>query len=221
MGPNKNVYLPDAMWQYMQKAWLREPELLRELREETERLPSNGLQISPDQGQLMGLIARIAGAKKALEVGVYTGYSSLSVMLQMPADARLTACDISEEFTSVARRYWQKAGISDRVTLLLGPAVDSLKSLLEAGEAGTYDLAFVDADKPNYPNYINCAIELLRPGGVLMIDNVFWSGAVADPDNTDEGTELMRRINAQVFEDARLDVAVIPIGDGVTLAIKK
>lgn len=184
-------------------------------------MPNAGLQISADQGQLMTLLVRLMGARRALEIGVFTGYSSIAVALGLPPDGELVACDVSDEYTAVACRYWQEAGISDRVKLHLGPAADTLKRLVEEGQEGTFDVAFIDADKPSYPTYYELCLMLLRQGGMLLVDNVFWSGKVADDKINDEGTVQMRSFNAQLAIDDRIDLAIIPIGDGLTIARKR
>ena len=177
--PHKS-YLADPLQDYVLANWLREPEILRRLREETAALPSAGYQIPPDQGQLMALLVRLTGAKKCLEVGVYTGYSALAVALALPEEGRIVACDVSEEYTSVARRYWSEAGVAAKIDLRLRPAMDTLNQLLEAREEGSFDFAFVDADKSNYLNYYEAALRLLKPNGLLLIDNVLWHGRVID-----------------------------------------
>ncbi|HEY0867358.1 MAG TPA: class I SAM-dependent methyltransferase [Fimbriimonas sp.] len=218
---NKSFLMPHAFWQYVESTWMREPEILRRLREETATMPNAGLQISADQGQLMTLLVRLMGARRALEIGVFTGYSSIAVALGLPPDGELVACDVSDEYTAVACRYWQEAGISDRVKLHLGPAADTLKRLVEEGQEGTFDVAFIDADKPSYPTYYELCLMLLRQGGMLLVDNVFWSGKVADDKINDEGTVQMRSFNAQLAIDDRIDLAIIPIGDGLTIARKR
>jgi len=179
------------------------------------------MQIAPEQGQLMGLLARLVGARQAIEVGVFTGYSSLCVAQALPADGRLVACDVNAEWTAVARRYWAEAGVSDRVELRLAPAIQTLQSLLDNGEAGQFDFAFIDAHKPEYTDYYELILELLRPGGLVAVDNVLWSGRVADPADQTEDTVAIRAFNERLATDDRIDLSVVPIGDGLTLARKR
>jgi predicted O-methyltransferase YrrM len=217
----RNVQVNDTLYRYILEHSVREPEVLRELREETAKLPQAGMQIGPEQGQLMGLMARLVGARRCIEVGVFTGYSSLSVALALPADGRIVACDVSEEWTAVARRYWRKAGVDAKIDLRLAPAVETLDGLIAAGEAGRYDMAFIDADKGGYLAYYERCLALLRPGGLILVDNTLWSGDVADPANTKPDTVSLRAFNAALHRDERIDLALLPIGDGVTFARKR
>jgi predicted O-methyltransferase YrrM len=210
-----------ALSAYVREVSLHEPALLRRLREETACLAEADCQISPEQGQFMALLARLTGARKTLEVGVFTGYSSLSVALALPPGSRLVACDISGEYTSIARRYWKEAGVAGLIELRLGPAVESLDALLAEGQAGTFDFAFIDADKLNYANYYERALTLLRPGGLVAIDNVLWHGRLVDPDNRTPETLAMRQFNRSVGADERVWVSMVTIADGLTLAMKK
>lgn len=214
-------YLPEALEDYVLDTWNREPDILRRLREETAALPSAGYQIPPDQGQLMALLAKLVGAVNCLEVGVYTGYSSLVVALALPDDGRLVACDVSEEYTSVARRYWREANVDGKIELHLRPAVETLDWLLAEGYAGTFDFAFIDADKSNYRSYYERTLELLRPNGVILIDNVLWHGRLIDDSQQDPDTVALRELNLALRDDERIDLALIPIGDGVTIARKR
>jgi predicted O-methyltransferase YrrM len=216
---NKTVPMTDALYEYVLENWLREPELLARLRRETAAMPNANMQISPDQGQLMRLLARVLGVRRYLEVGVFTGYSSLSVALGMPDDGRIVACDVSEEFTSVARRYWNEAGVAGRIDLRLAPGVDTLDALL--GEGAEFDMAFIDADKPNYPHYYERCLQLVRPGGLILIDNVLWDGKVADSSVQDESTNAMREFNRKLAEDERVEIALIPIADGLTCVTRR
>jgi caffeoyl-CoA O-methyltransferase len=179
------------------------------------------MQISPEQGQFMRFLTEVHGTRRAIEVGVFTGYSALSVALAMPPDGRLIACDVSEEWTSVALRYWSEAGVRDRIDLKLGPAAATLDDLLASGQAGTFDFAFVDADKEGYVGYYERCFELLRPGGILAFDNTLWGGSVADPTNQKEGTVAIRRLNEMLLSDQRISLSLLPIGDGLTLARKR
>ncbi len=169
----------------------------------------------------MGLLARLMGVRKAIEVGTFTGYSALAVARAMPADGRLVACDVSEAWTGIARRYWREAGVADRIELRLAPALETLDALVAAGEAGTFDFAFIDADKENYDGYYERCLALLRPGGLVMIDNVLWNGSVANPDKTDADTEAIRALNARLRDDRRVSLSLVPIGDGLTLCRKR
>jgi predicted O-methyltransferase YrrM len=178
------------------------------------------MQISPEQGQFMALLVKLIGAKKTLEVGVFTGYSSLVVALALPADGKIVACDVSEEYTSVARRYWQQAGVADKIDLHIAPALETLDNLLTAGERETFDFAFIDADKGNYDNYYERCLELIRPGGLIAIDNVLWSGKVADTEIQDNQTNKIRALNRKLHEDSRITLSLVPIADGLTLAMK-
>jgi predicted O-methyltransferase YrrM len=217
----RNVQLTDKLYQYLVDHSVREHPVLAELRAETAKLPHAGMQIGPDQGQFMALLARLTGARKCIEVGVFTGYSSLAVALALPPDGRIVACDVSEEWTAIARRYWQKAGVAAKVDLRLGPATATLDRLLaEAGE-GRYDFAFIDADKANYLEYYERCLRLLRPNGLIALDNTLWSGDVAEPSNTKPDTVALRALNDALHRDERVDIALLPLGDGVTLARKR
>jgi predicted O-methyltransferase YrrM len=218
---NKSPFIPDGLWGYMVENWLQEPEVLARLREETAAMPESGLQISADQGQLMTVLTRVAGVRKAIEVGVFTGYSSTCVALGLPDDGQLVAFDISEPFTNVAKRYWREAGVEDKIKLVLGPGEARLRDLLAERGPGAFDAAFIDADKPNYPVYYELCLDLLKPNGFILVDNVFWGGKVGDPADTSEETERIRKFNAALHQDERIDLAIIPIGDGLTLARKK
>lgn len=198
----------------------REPEALRLAREASEDHPSASMQSSAEQCQLLHLIARIAQAKKTLEVGVFLGYSSTWVALALPAGGKVVACDISEEYTSQARQLWRAAGVEDRIDLRLGPALDSLDRMIASGESSTFDMAFIDADKRNYANYYERALRLLRTGGVIVADNVLWDGKVADAAVNDEDTEAMRAFNKKLHDDSRVAISMIPLGDGLTVACK-
>ena len=217
---NRSLEIDDRLYDYILKVSLRESDLLRELRAETAKLPSAVMQISPEQCQFMALLVEMLGVKRAIEVGTFTGYSSLSVAAAMPEDGRLICCDVSEEFTAIARRYWAKAGLAGKIELKLGPAVETLDKLLKT-EVGRFDLAFVDADKINYLNYYERILKLLRPGGVVLIDNVLWGGAVADPADNDGDTVAIRLLNEHVKADKRVTLSLLPVGDGLTIARKR
>ena len=218
---SRTIQMTDRLYDYLLKVSLREQPLLAELRAETAKLPMAGMQISPEQGQFMALLAETIGARRAIEVGTFTGYSALCVALALPPGGKLIACDISEEFTAVARRYWAKAGIADRIELRLAPALDTLRSLLAGGAAGSFDFAFIDADKTQYDAYYEAILKLLRPGGLVTIDNVLWSGAVADGRKRDRDTVALRALNEKLKTDKRISLSMLPIGDGLTLARKR
>ena len=218
----KSIGLDDRLYEYLAAVSLREPDILAQLREETAALPNAGMQIAPDQGQFMALLVKLTGATKVLEVGVFTGYSSLSVALALPAQGRVTAFDISPEWTAVARRYWERAGVADKIDLRLGAAIDGMDALLKEGKTeGTYDFAFIDADKENYDGYYERALRLLKPGGLLLIDNVLWGGRVADASADDADTVAIRALNLKIHADSRVDISLLPIADGLTLALKR
>lgn len=213
--------IPDTLEPYIESAWSREPDVLKELRAETAPMAEAGMQIGPDQGQFMAFLVKAIAAKKCLEVGVFTGYSSTAVALALPDDGTIIACDVSEEFTSVARKYWARAGVEGKIELRLGPASETLEAMVADGESGTFDFAFIDADKLNYVAYYECILALLRKGGVLAADNVLWSGKVADLNEMDENTSAIRQFNEHLRRDERIDLCMVPIGDGLTLARKR
>ncbi|MCS6782025.1 MAG: class I SAM-dependent methyltransferase [Gloeomargarita sp. SKYBB_i_bin120] len=200
---------------------LREPPLLQQLRAETQGLPGAAMQIAPEQGQFMALLVQAMGVRRAIEIGVFTGYSSLVVALALPADGYLLACDINPETTQIARRYWEKAGVAAKIDLRLAPAKDTLAALLAQGQAGQYDFAFIDADKENYLTYYEQCLALLRPGGLLLVDNVLWGGRVVDPQAQDAATEAIRAFNRRVYQDERVVLSMLPLADGLTLAWKR
>jgi predicted O-methyltransferase YrrM len=216
----QTIGLDDQLYGYLQSVSLRESEILHQLRQETAQQPMSQMQISPEQGQFMALLVQLMGAKKTLEVGVFTGYSALVVALALPSDGKVVACDVSEEYTTIARRYWQQAGVADKIELHIAPALETLDQLLAAGQAGTFDFAFIDADKSNYDGYYERSLQLVRSGGLVAIDNVLWSGRVADPQVQDNRTNSIRAFNQKVHEDARVNLSLVPIGDGLTLARK-
>ena len=219
--PKQSIGLDNQLYNYLLSVSLREPEILLKLRQETASHPRGTMQISPEQGQFMRLLVQLIGAKKTLEVGVFTGYSSLSVALALPTDGKIIAADVSEEFTAIARRYWQEAGVADKIDLRLAPALETLDQLLATGQAETFDFAFIDADKENYDGYYERSLKLIRPGGLIAIDNVLWSGQVADPQNQDESTQSIRALNEKLHYDERVTLSLVPIADGLTLAIKR
>lgn len=217
----QTIGLDRPLYDYLLSVSLREPEILAQLRQETAQLPMARMQISPEQGQLMALLVQLMGAKKTLEVGVFTGYSSLVVALALPPDARVVACDLDPEYTAIARRYWQQAGVAQKIDLHIAPALETLDRLLAEGQAETFDFAFIDADKRNYENYYERSLQLIRPGGLIAIDNVLWSGRVADPQEQDQQTQAIRSFNQKLFRDERVAMSLVPISDGLTLARKQ
>ena len=218
---DRRLQITDEIHRYLVEHSVREPDVLARLRATTAPLPQAGMQIGPEQGQLMALLARLVGAKRCIEVGVFTGYSSLAVALALPEDGRILACDVSEKWTAIAQRFWREAGVEHKIELKLQPAVRTLEDLLAAGEAGRYDFAFVDADKPAYDTYYELLLQLLRPGGLMALDNTLWSGAVLDPDEREPNTVALRALNDKLHRDERIDLSLLPIGDGLTLARKR
>jgi predicted O-methyltransferase YrrM len=218
---SKSFLFPDQLASYYAKVAVREPPLLARLREETARLPAARMQIAAEEGQFLDLLIRLSGARRCVEVGVFTGYSSLVTALALPADGTLLACDINPTTTAIARRYWAEAGVAERIRLELAPAVQTLDAELAGGAAGTYDFAFIDADKTGYIDYYERCLRLLRPGGLIAVDNTLWSGDVADPRQRDADTQAIRDFNQLVHADQRVDFCLVPIADGVTLARKR
>ncbi|MFN7920995.1 MAG: class I SAM-dependent methyltransferase [Bryobacteraceae bacterium] len=218
-----STHLPvtDALAAYIRASSQPEPELLQRLRAETALDPLAIMQISPDQGAFLSLLVRLINARRTLEVGVFTGYSSTCVAMALPAEGRIIACDVSEQWTSIARKYWREAGVENKIDLRLAPALETLDALIAEGQSGTFDFAFIDADKQNYSNYFDRALELLRPGGLIAVDNVLWHGRVLDLADQDPETEGIRAFNRKAALDPRVHLSMVPIGDGVTLALKK
>ena len=206
---------------YILKNSIREPDILRRLREETASHPQARFQIPPEQGQFMQLLIRMIRARRTLELGVFTGYSSLAVALALPADGQIVACDVSEEYTSMARRYWAEVGVSAKIDLRLGPAEETLERLIASGESGRFDFAFIDADKPNYPRYYEQCLKLVRGGGVLLLDNMLQRLRVTDPSERDEATATIRALNELIHRDSRVDSVLLPFADGVALVVKR
>jgi predicted O-methyltransferase YrrM len=217
----KSHGLSDELHAYLVQVGVREPPILARLREETARLPEQDMQIAPEQGAFMALLVEIVGARRCLELGTFTGYSSLAVALALPAEGRIVCCDVSKEWTDVARRYWAEAGVEGRVELRLAPAFETLDALLAGGQAGTFDFAFLDADKRNYPAYYEQILRLLRPGGLLCVDNVFWGGDVVRPEVDDEDVRAVRALNDRIATDERVAISMVPIADGLTLVRKR
>jgi predicted O-methyltransferase YrrM len=218
---NKTIQITDALYDYLLSVSLREADMLRRLRAETARLPMANMQIAPEQGQFMALLVELLGVRNALEIGVFTGYSALCVALALPDDGRLVACDLSEEWTRIAERYWTEAGVRNKIELTLAPATDTLDALLAGGAAGSFDFAFIDADKTSYDAYFERALRLLRSGGLIVVDNVLWSGKVADTREPDADTAALRAFNTKLHHDPRVSLSMIPVADGLTLARKR
>ena len=218
---NSTLGLENQLYDYLLSISLREPDILASLREETAKHSMAHMQIAPEQGQFMELLVQLMGAKKTLEIGVFTGYSSLCVALALPPNGQIIACDVSEEYTAIARRYWEAAGVANKISLQLGPAINTLDKLIAEGQAGTFDFAFIDADKENYEAYFERSLQLVRNGGLIVIDNVLWSGRVADPQVQDASTTALRSFNDKLRKDPRVTLSVVPIGDGLTLALKR
>jgi len=218
--PKRSINLTDELYAYLVAATLRDHPVLAALREETAGMQWGGMQIAPEQGQLMALLIKLIGARRVLEVGTFTGYSALVMALALPEDGRIVACDVSEDYAAVARRYWQQAGVADKIDLRLAPALETLDALIEAGGAGSFDFVFVDADKESYDAYYERGLALLRDGGLMAIDNVLWDGAVIDLARTDSETLAIRALNEKVRDDERIFPAMLPIADGLTLVWK-
>jgi predicted O-methyltransferase YrrM len=217
---DKTIGLDDRLSAYLRSVGLREPEILQRLRTHNAEYPQGHMQICPEQGQLMAMLVRLLGAKRIIEVGVFTGYSSLAMALALPADGLVVACDVDQVATDVARSYWQQAGVTDQIDLRIAPALDTLQCLVAEGAAGTFDLAFIDADKANYPEYYELCLALVRSGGVVLLDNVLWYGQVADPSVTDKRTTILRELNLKIHQDQRVELVMLPLGDGLTIARK-
>ena len=215
------IGLENYIYHYLISVAIRQPEVLTKLREETAKHPRNIMQISPEQGQFMALLVQLMGAKKALEIGVFTGYSSLVVALELPPEGKMVACDVSEEYTSIASHYWEKAGVADKIDLRIAPAIETLDQLIAEGEMDTFDFAFIDADKSSYDDYYERALKLIRPGGLIVIDNVLWYGKVADSQIQDNRTKKIRALNEKIHQDQRVTISMVPIGDGLTLVRRK
>jgi len=218
---NRSLSLDDRLYRYLLDHSLREDTLLRELREVTAQLEMGRMQISPEQGQFMALQAELLGAERILEIGTFTGYSGLCLARALPAHGRLVCCDVSEEWTEIARRFWRRAGVAERIDLRLGPALETLDGLLAQGGAERFDMIFVDADKTGYRDYYERGLELLRSGGLLLFDNTLWGGSVADPAIEDADTRALRELNDRLHRDERVTISLVPIGDGLTLARKR
>ncbi|MDJ0731710.1 MAG: class I SAM-dependent methyltransferase [Crocosphaera sp.] len=218
---NKTLGLESNLYEYLQQVSVREAEVLKQLRQETEKHPMSIMQIAPEQGQFMALLVQLMGAKKTLDIGVFTGYSALVVALALPPDGQIIACDVDEETTKIAQKFWEKAGVSHKIDLRLAPALETLDQLITEGQNNTFDFAFIDADKSNYDNYYEKALWLVKPGGLIAIDNVLWGGKVADSEIKDNRTQKIRNLNKKLHQDPRIILSLVPIADGLTLALKK
>ena|SRR3990167_9629579 len=218
---SQTLNLTPALYQYLQEVSLREHPVLKKLRDETSKLPTFNMQISPEQGQFMGLLVELIQAKKTLDIGTYTGYSALAVAFALPDDGKVITCDISADFTDIAKKFWTKANMIHKIDLQLAPALSTLQTLLDQGEGGTFDLAFIDADKNHYLDYYEKSLMLLRQGGLIAIDNVLWGGDVICPEVQDASTRAIRALNQYVFKDERVSISMLSIGDGLTLARKR
>ena len=217
----KTISLTDTLYDYLLANSLREHPLQRELREETATLELSRMQISPEQAQFMSMLVKLTKARRIIEIGVFTGYSSMSLALALPPDGFILACDINEEWTRIAQRYWRRAEVADKIELRLGPALETLEKLIRKGEQSTFDFAFIDADKTHYTEYYEACLKLIRPGGLIVVDNVLWGGSVADRTQHDADTHAIRELNTHIYSDDRVDISLVPIGDGLTLALKK
>lgn len=218
---NQTLNLDDKLYRYLLDHSVRESALMRELREVTAQQEMSRMQIAPEQGQFMALLVELLGARRIIEIGTFTGYSALCIAQTLPEDGELICCDVSEEWTGIARRFWREAGVDERIRLHIAPALDTLDTLIDQGGASRFDLIFVDADKTNYVNYFERGLTLLRDGGLLMFDNTLWAGRVADPDDQDDDTRAIRELNDRLLEDNRVSISLVPIGDGLTLARKR
>ena len=218
---NKTIGISDELAAYVVEVGTREPELLVRLREETAALPQHGMQIAPEQGAFLALLVELIGARRCIEVGTFTGYSSTVVALALPEDGRLVCCDVSEEWTSLAKKYWDEAGVAGKIDLRIAPAAETLDRLLADGEEDAFDFAFIDADKAGYDGYYERVLRLVRPGGLIALDNTLWGGEVLDRDTDDKDTRALRALNAKLADDERITLCLLPLADGVTLARRR
>jgi predicted O-methyltransferase YrrM len=221
MARIKQTRIEHRLEDYILANGMREHPAQKALRAATAKMPMAGMQIGAPQGALMALLAQAIGAKRCIEIGVFTGYSALSVALALPADGRIVACDVSADYTAVGRRFWERAGVAGKIDLRVAPATETVNALLAAGEAGRFDFAFIDADKTNYDSYYEGCLKLLRPGGLIAVDNVLWGGSVVDPKRNDANTRAIKRLNAKIRKDERVTMCLVPISDGVTLVLKR
>ncbi len=217
----RTLQLDDKLYDYLLSVSLDESPLLKQLRDETDRMPEAGMQISADQGQFMALLLRLIGATRVIEIGTFTGYSALIMAQALSDNGSIVCCDTSEEWTAIARRYWEQAGVEHKIELRIGNALDTLDSLIEQGNKNVFDFAFIDADKVNMPNYYERCLDLLRNGGLMAVDNVLWGGSVIDEAKQDDDTVAIRAFNRTLKDDKRVDISLVPIGDGLTLARKR
>ncbi len=217
----RTITLDDRLYDYLHAVSLREPALLAQLREETAALPEARMQIAPEQGQFMAMLVRVMNAREILEIGTFTGYSALAMALALPPDGHIVACDVSAEWTAIGRRYWREAGVAERIELRLAPAIETLEALLADGGEDRFDFAFIDADKSGYHAYYEACLKLVRPGGLIVVDNTLWDGRVADDSVQDANTCAIRAFNAALHDDVRVDLSLVPIGDGLTLARRR
>ena len=218
---SSTIGLNNELRKYMLDVSFKDDKISRQLREETLTLKEAQMQISPEQGALLSILTKILNAKKTLDIGVFTGYSSLVVAREIPNDGLVVACDTSIEWTSIAKKYWKLAGVDNKVDLHLAPAIETLEKLIEDGQASTYDLSFIDADKINYQSYYEYSLTLVKPGGIIAVDNVLWSGQVIDESDSEPATRAIRSFNEKLYQDDRVSISMVPIGDGLTLAYKK
>lgn len=219
---NQTIAVTEPLYDYLLKVSLRETQEMQDLRATTAELPERGMQMSPDQAQFMQMLVRLTGAKQVLEIGTFTGYSALAMALALPEDGKIVACDVSDEWTSIGRRYWEKAGVADMIDLRIAPALETLQAMMDdPGRQNSFDLAFIDADKDHYPHYYEICLDLVRSGGLIVIDNVLWGGGVIDESRQDESTQMIRSLNEALHGDERIDLSLVPIGDGLTLARKR
>ena len=221
MPGTRSFFLPERVNEYMLDATLREPDVMRDLREETSRMEQARMQTGADQVQFLQLLVRLIGARRCIEVGVFTGYSALGVALALPSDGKIVACDVSEEYTRIAQRYWDLAGVAGKIDLYLAPATQTLDGLIRSGESEHFDFAYIDADKTGYDAYYERLLQLIRRNGLITIDNVLWGGDVADPNVRDEDTSALRALNTKLGRDERVDATLLPIGDGLMIVRKR
>jgi caffeoyl-CoA O-methyltransferase len=218
---NKTIGISDELAAYVVKVGTREPDILARLREETAAIPQHGMQIAPEEGAFLALMVELIGARRCIEVGTFTGYSSTAIALALPQDGQLVCCDVSEEWTSLASKYWDEAGVADKIDLRIAPAAETLDQLLADGEEDGFDFAFIDADKAGYDGYYERLLRLVRPGGLIALDNTLWSGKVLNQDADDEDTRELQALNVKLADDERITLCLLPVADGVTLARRR
>lgn len=218
---NKTMGISDELAAYVVKVGAREPEILARLREETAAIPQHGMQIAPEEGAFLALMVELIGARRCIEVGTFTGYSSTAIALALPQDGQLVCCDVSEEWTSLASKYWDEAGVADKIDLRIAPAAETLDQLLADGEEDAFDFAFIDADKAGYDVYYERLLRLVRRGGLIALDNTLWSGKVLNKDADDEDTRALQALNVKLADDERITLCLLPVADGVTLARRR